>query len=174
MKATLLMFWHGGGSCEQGLSGYRVLYYDVLACTCLAPCTVLTAITAAKNKPDVQATSPHVCATNAHAPQTGAEAGPAPKFVTTTQSPLGLNATDFDVVVCGGTLGIFMAAALSMKGWRVGVIERGPLRGRAQEWNISRKEMEELVEVWQQPAECMDTEFHGLILESFYDFISRI
>eukprot|EP00877_Chromochloris_zofingiensis_P003085 jgi/Chrzof1/12778/Cz07g07080.t1_CRUP[v5.2] len=96
--------------------------------------------------------------------KTGAEAGPAPKFVTTTQSPLGLNATDFDVVVCGGTLGIFMAAALSMKGWRVGVIERGPLRGRAQEWNISRKEMEELVELGLLSAteaeECIAMEFN--------------
>ena len=28
---------------------------------------------------------------------------------------------------------------------RVAVVERGPLRGRSQEWNISRKELAELV-----------------------------
>jgi hypothetical protein len=28
---------------------------------------------------------------------------------------------------------------------RVAVVERGPLRGREQEWNISRKELQELV-----------------------------
>ncbi|GKV24812.1 hypothetical protein SLEP1_g34377 [Rubroshorea leprosula] len=53
----------------------------------------------------------------------------------------------FDVVVCGGTLGIFIATALSSKGLRVGVVERNILKGREQEWNISRKELMELVEV---------------------------
>ncbi|KAD6794430.1 hypothetical protein E3N88_05326 [Mikania micrantha] len=53
----------------------------------------------------------------------------------------------FDVLVCGGTLGIFIATALSLKGLRVGVVERNLLKGREQEWNISRKELMELVEV---------------------------
>ncbi|KAJ0880506.1 putative lycopene beta-cyclase [Helianthus annuus] len=53
----------------------------------------------------------------------------------------------FDVLVCGGTLGIFVATALSLKGLRVGVVERNLLKGREQEWNISRKELLELVEV---------------------------
>lgn len=52
----------------------------------------------------------------------------------------------FDVLVCGGTLGIFIATALSCKGLRVGVVERNLLKGREQEWNISRKELLELVE----------------------------
>lgn len=56
------------------------------------------------------------------------------------------SAPTFDVVVCGGTLGIFMATALQRKGFKVCVVERGPLQGRAQEWNISRKELRELVE----------------------------
>ncbi|KAI3465616.1 hypothetical protein Pfo_022279 [Paulownia fortunei] len=53
----------------------------------------------------------------------------------------------FDVLVCGGTLGIFIATALSSKGLRVGIVEKSILRGREQEWNISRKELLELVEV---------------------------
>ncbi|XP_016450176.1 uncharacterized protein LOC107775021 isoform X3 [Nicotiana tabacum] len=53
----------------------------------------------------------------------------------------------FDVIVCGGTLGIFIATALSSKGFRVGVVERNVLKGREQEWNISRRELLELVEV---------------------------
>ncbi|XP_076928276.1 uncharacterized protein LOC143594970 [Bidens hawaiensis] len=53
----------------------------------------------------------------------------------------------FDVLVCGGTLGIFIATALSLKGLQVGVVERNLLKGREQEWNISRKELLELVEV---------------------------
>lgn len=35
----------------------------------------------------------------------------------------------FDVVVCGGTLGIFIATALSARGLRVGVVERNLLKG---------------------------------------------
>ncbi|KAL9384743.1 hypothetical protein Peur_021753 [Populus x canadensis] len=53
----------------------------------------------------------------------------------------------FDVVVCGGTLGIFIATALSAKGLQVGVVERNMLKGREQEWNISKKELLELVDV---------------------------
>ncbi|MCD7458193.1 hypothetical protein HAX54_037512 [Datura stramonium] len=53
----------------------------------------------------------------------------------------------FDIIVCGGTLGIFIATALSSKGLRVGVVERNVLKGREQEWNISKKELLELVEV---------------------------
>ncbi|KAL5571241.1 hypothetical protein UlMin_020838 [Ulmus minor] len=53
----------------------------------------------------------------------------------------------FDVVVCGGTLGIFIATALSSKGLRVAIVEKNVLKGREQEWNISRKELLELVKV---------------------------
>lgn len=35
----------------------------------------------------------------------------------------------FDVVVCGGTLGIFIATALSSKGLRVGIVEKNVLKG---------------------------------------------
>lgn len=81
------------------------------------------------------------------------DAGPPPRFVTEAPSRRLLaadgtdGALDFDVVVCGGTLGIFVAAALAQRGHRVACVERGPLRGRAQEWNISRKELGELREV---------------------------
>ncbi len=54
---------------------------------------------------------------------------------------------DYDVVVCGGTLGIFAALALQLKGRRVCVIEGGRLQGREQEWNISMDELMELVDL---------------------------
>lgn len=54
---------------------------------------------------------------------------------------------DYDVVVCGGTLGIFFATYLQLKGHRVCVVEAGKLRGREQEWNISMDEMVELMEL---------------------------
>ncbi|XP_038887933.1 uncharacterized protein LOC120077904 isoform X2 [Benincasa hispida] len=65
-----------------------------------------------------------------------------------SHSDLGEKAIDtFDVLVCGGTLGVFIATALSLKGLRVGIVERNVLKGREQEWNISRKELLELVDV---------------------------
>lgn len=51
----------------------------------------------------------------------------------------------FDVAVCGGTLGIFLAASLQRRGIRVVVIERMRVVGRDQEWNISRAELDALV-----------------------------
>lgn len=80
--------------------------------------------------------------------KTGSDAGPPPEFVREHAGKLLPNGDpEFDVVVAGGTLGIFLAAALQLAGLSVAVIERGQLVGRAQEWNISRKEIAELVSV---------------------------
>lgn len=47
-----------------------------------------------------------------------------------SQSDMADMAVDtFDVIVCGGTLGIFLATALSYKGLRVAVVERNKLKG---------------------------------------------
>lgn len=93
--------------------------------------------------------------------QSGTAAGPPPQFVktiknssvtstvpSTTSSSTNTSSTClYDVVVAGGTLGIFVATALACQGFHVAVIERGVLAGRTQEWNISRKELQEAVEV---------------------------
>ncbi|MBE9063589.1 NAD(P)/FAD-dependent oxidoreductase [cf. Phormidesmis sp. LEGE 11477] len=52
---------------------------------------------------------------------------------------------DYDVAICGGTLGILLAATLAQRGWQVALLERGTLRGRDQEWNISRRELDTFV-----------------------------
>jgi len=70
---------------------------------------------------------------------------PLPQLVKHSQLPLGT--VDWDVVVSGGTLGILISCALVQLGWRVALIERGVLRGREQEWNISRQELEVFVEL---------------------------
>lgn len=67
------------------------------------------------------------------------------KVVHTSQEKLGDK--DFDAIVCGGTLGIFIGCALQRRGWQVAIIEQGILRGRAQEWNISRKELNAFLEL---------------------------
>lgn len=58
-----------------------------------------------------------------------------------TESSLSLENVALDAIVCGGTLGILLAAALQSRGVKVAVLERGILRGREQEWNISRAEL---------------------------------
>lgn len=71
-----------------------------------------------------------------------------PQIVTIESSPLLPSSVtpDFDILIAGGTLGIFYATALQAAGWRVAVIERGVLAGRTQEWNISRHELHALVD----------------------------
>ncbi|MCG9890557.1 MAG: FAD-binding oxidoreductase [Thermosynechococcaceae cyanobacterium MS004] len=71
---------------------------------------------------------------------------PSPNPVVTT-SLESLGTPDWDVVICGGTLGILLGAALAKQGWRVALLERGELRGRQQEWNTSRHELQVLVEL---------------------------
>lgn len=68
-----------------------------------------------------------------------------PTVVSERPTPLGQ--PDWDVVVAGGTLGIMIGCALAQRGWRIAVLERGVLRGRDQEWNISRQELLGLVEL---------------------------
>jgi hypothetical protein len=109
--------------------------------------------------------------------QTGAAAGPAPTFVKThargqrlsegphvaaarasaaagSSSGGGGGVCTYDVVVAGGTLGVFVAVALAQRGLSVAVVERGRLAGRTQEWNISRKEVQELVQVRRERPEA--------------------
>ncbi|MGL5080910.1 MAG: FAD-binding oxidoreductase [Microcoleaceae cyanobacterium] len=65
---------------------------------------------------------------------------PIPTTVQQDSQPLA--EINYDILVCGGTLGILIGASLALRGWRVGLIERGVLRGRDQEWNVSRRELE--------------------------------
>jgi lycopene cyclase CruP len=58
-----------------------------------------------------------------------------------------LKTIDVEIAIAGGTLGIMLAAALQLRGFQVAVIERGELKGRVQEWNISRAELAVLVEL---------------------------
>lgn len=72
-----------------------------------------------------------------------AEARPVPAVVRRSPGVMGAE-PDFDVVVCGGTMGIIAALALQRRGHRVCVVERRLLEGRTQEWNTSRHELHSL------------------------------
>jgi lycopene cyclase CruP len=64
-----------------------------------------------------------------------------------SNSAADIGQTDTDLVICGGTLGILLGTALQQRGWSVTLIERGILRGREQEWNISRHELRTFVDL---------------------------
>jgi lycopene cyclase CruP len=68
-----------------------------------------------------------------------------PKVV--SQSSNNIGKCDRDVVISGGTLGILLGATLQQLGWQVSLIERGVLKGREQEWNISRDELQTFIEL---------------------------
>ncbi|MEN9207367.1 MAG: hypothetical protein Q6L50_05995 [Gloeomargarita sp. GMQP_bins_120] len=71
------------------------------------------------------------------------EGGTGMQVTRTTQA---LGPVDWDVVVAGGTLGLLLAWGLRRRGYRVLVLERGPVQGRRQEWNTSRAELQVLLE----------------------------
>lgn len=74
--------------------------------------------------------------------------GPPAQIPTVVQdSTERLGTMDWDVVICGGTLGVMIGTTLALRGWRVLILERGILKGREQEWNISRAELSVLVEL---------------------------
>ncbi|MBE9004858.1 FAD-binding oxidoreductase [Fortiea sp. LEGE XX443] len=66
----------------------------------------------------------------------------APITTVVKENQQDLGNVDWDAIVCGGTLGILIGCALAVRGLRVALIERGILKGREQEWNISRQELE--------------------------------
>ncbi len=68
-----------------------------------------------------------------------------PEIIHVQSQALSATSSDvWDVVVCGGTLGILLALALQKQNYRVLILERGRLQGRDQEWNISRAELQTL------------------------------
>ncbi|MBE9140483.1 FAD-binding oxidoreductase [Nodosilinea sp. LEGE 07088] len=70
---------------------------------------------------------------------------PAAQVIHQTEAPL--EAVEWDVVICGGTLGVLVGVGLAQRGWRVALLERGQLQGRQQEWNISRRELTALTDL---------------------------
>ena len=77
-----------------------------------------------------------------------------PHWVSESAEPIGDR--DVDVLITGGTLGLLPALWLQQQGWRVGLVERGAVQGRDQEWNISRRELAVLVELGLLSAEELE------------------
>ena len=64
-----------------------------------------------------------------------------------TESDKILQEFDGDIIIAGGNLGILIATTLQKQGYKVILIEKGVLKGRQQEWNISRQELQSFVEL---------------------------
>ena len=58
-----------------------------------------------------------------------------------------LETIDCDLVICGGTLGILLGSVLQKLGIKTILVERGLLKGREQEWNISLDELKVFCEL---------------------------
>jgi lycopene cyclase CruP len=75
-----------------------------------------------------------------------------------------LSGTECDVAIAGGTLGIIIGCALQRRGWQVVLFEKGILRGRVQEWNIARRELQVLLDLEllneQELESAIDTEYN--------------
>jgi lycopene cyclase CruP len=85
----------------------------------------------------------------------------APQVVTAHTK--NLDPLTYDVIIAGGTLGIFVAAILAQQGWRVCLLERGKFQGRVQEWNTSLQELSNLVRLHL----LTDEELQSIIVSQF-------
>ncbi len=54
--------------------------------------------------------------------------------------------SEFDLLYCGGTLGLFSAAVMARQGYRVAVFDQRRVGTSHREWNISDEELERFVE----------------------------
>lgn len=97
-----------------------------------------------------------------------ANPGP-PRTVILNQPPAELPATTYDLIYCGAALGVIHAAAMARLGYRVAILERGPFSGMNREWNISRQELETLLELGLFSREELET----LIFKEYYDGLNK-
>ncbi len=61
-------------------------------------------------------------------------------------SQLPTTEADYDLVYCGGVLGLFSAAVMARQGYRVAVLDQRRVGTSHREWNISEEELERFVE----------------------------
>ncbi len=76
---------------------------------------------------------------------------------------------DYDMIYIGGALGVIHAAVMAQLGYRVLLIERLPFGRMNREWNISRSELQTLVDLGLLTA----TEVEGLIAREYIDGFNK-
>ncbi len=86
-----------------------------------------------------------------------------------TPMPATMDATDFDLIYAGGGLGLLHAATMACcYGWRVLLFDRGEVGCVQQIWNISRDELQTLVDLglvrWDELADVMMREYRSSLV----------
>ncbi|MEN9206536.1 MAG: hypothetical protein Q6K70_12080 [Thermostichales cyanobacterium DRC_bins_46] len=76
---------------------------------------------------------------------------------------------DWDLIVVGGALGALYGAAMARMGYRVALLERLPFGRMNREWNISRMELQTLVDL----GLFTDAEVDSLILREYRDGFNK-
>jgi lycopene cyclase CruA len=76
---------------------------------------------------------------------------------------------EWDLVVVGGALGAIYGAAMARLGYRVALVERLPFGRMNREWNISRRELQTLVDFGLLSSEEMES----LILREYTDGFNK-
>jgi len=75
--------------------------------------------------------------------------------VAPTQWGLGARSPAYDLIYIGGALGVIHATVMAQLGYRVLLLERLPFGRMNREWNISRSELQSLIELGLlTPSEC--------------------
>jgi lycopene cyclase CruA len=75
------------------------------------------------------------------------------------------NLPTYDLIYLGGALGVIHAAVMAQLGYRVLLIERLPFGRMHREWNISRSEFQNLIDL----GLFTETEFESLIAREYVD-----
>lgn len=76
---------------------------------------------------------------------------------------------EWDLAIVGGALGAIYGAAMARLGYRVALVERLPFGRMNREWNISRRELQTLVDLGLLSAEQMES----LILREYTDGFNK-
>ena len=92
-----------------------------------------------------------------------------PKQVIFSSSQSLTSAPEYDLIYLGGALGSIHAAVMAKKGYRVLLIERLPFAKMNREWNISRGEMQSLIDL----NLFTQTEVESLIAREYRDGFNK-
>ncbi|MFP4436325.1 MAG: hypothetical protein ACLFVO_03685 [Chloroflexaceae bacterium] len=96
-----------------------------------------------------------------------------------TPMPAATDATDFDLIYVGGGLGLLHATTMACcYGWRVMLFDRGEVGCVQQIWNISRDELQALVDLglvrWDELADVIMREYRSSLVRFYTSPYSRV
>ncbi len=91
------------------------------------------------------------------------------KGIGNREQGIGSNQQAYDLIYIGGALGVLQAAVMAKLGYRVLVIERLPFGHMNREWNISRDEFQNLIDL----GLFTPAEFENIIAKEYIDGFNK-